>query len=653
MAPFDAVAVSGSGFLALTDTPWLEIVDLDLETLSGRFVEIVVRASLLDLPARPLFRFVLQSGATVDRIGPAPVCGAAMWTGRVPPQTDRLLVSPTRYPGPFGFSVEHVHVRRWGSLLVEAARRRPKQARSSVLTRLIGWGPESDNNLAWAIGAHDFGDGSKWRNARLRAFEPAGLDQPRFDWSAAAPVMVVVRAGERDDALAITLDSLHGQSFARWTALVVGASPRPPDGADPRIRFLSARDAAVTVAQADPETLVAAIDAGDQLTDLALAFLAEQRRRWPDTHVFYGDELVAGRLAMKPGWSPRLQTARPFLGRAVFIKASTEWTEDQIESFIRSGAVPLPRPDVRHIDRVRALSRVLLVSPRSRSSADPMGPRDRPEGTTCDATVIILTADHPALLRRAVASVHAKSPPGTRIVIVDNSREEQRDRSAPTLPIEEGIVTVLRRPGPFNYSALCNEAAASSSSELLVFLNDDTEVLSGDWLERFAALAFQPDVGAIGAKLTFPDGRLQHVGVLVGMGESAGHLGAMAPAEEPGWWDRNRVVHEVSAVTGACLAVAREKFAAVGGFDSAELPVELSDIDLCLKLNARGWQTLVDPHVHLMHEESASRGGATFRRLDKYGAQRKIFVDRWRHVLRDDPFFHPGLSLYSVPVALG
>ena len=212
---------------------------------------------------------------------------------------------------------------------------------------------------------------------------------------------------------------------------------------------------------------------------------------------------------------------------------------------------------------------------------------------------------------------------------------------------------LLRRPGPFTFSGYCNEAVAFGEEKLLVFLNDDTAVLSEDWLERLAESAFDEGIGAVGAKLTFPDGRLQHVGVLVGMGGSAGHLGAMAPGDDPGWLGRNGVVHEVSAVTGACLAVARDKFLAVGGFDAEHLPVELSDVDLCLKLNARGWQTIVDPRVHLLHEESASRGRATFRRLDVYGGQRGIFIDRWRHVLRDDPTFHPGLSLYSLKAALG
>ena len=135
------------------------------------------------------------------------------------------------------------------------------------------------------------------------------------------------------------------------------------------------------------------------------------------------------------------------------------------------------------------------------------------------------------------------------------------------------------------------------------------------------------------------------------MGESSGHFGiASGDAAFDG---RGSVPYEVSAVTGACLAVARDKFQAVGGFDEVHLPVECGDVDLCLKLNARGWQTIVDPSVHLMHEESASRGRATFRRLSLYADQRAVFTTRWRHVLRDDPFFHPGLSLFSTGTALG
>jgi GT2 family glycosyltransferase len=137
------------------------------------------------------------------------------------------------------------------------------------------------------------------------------------------------------------------------------------------------------------------------------------------------------------------------------------------------------------------------------------------------------------------------------------------------------------------------------------------------------------------------------------MGNTAGHFGAGAPEDAPGWLSRNEVVHEVSAVTGACLAVARRKFMLVGGFDAEHLPIELSDIDLCLRLAEKGWRTRLDPLVRLVHAESASRGGATFRRLHVYAEQTRWLHGRWLNALRDDPYFHPGLSLYDREEALG
>jgi GT2 family glycosyltransferase len=188
---------------------------------------------------------------------------------------------------------------------------------------------------------------------------------------------------------------------------------------------------------------------------------------------------------------------------------------------------------------------------------------------------------------------------------------------------------------------------------VLVFLNNDTEVLAEDWLGRLVVTSLLPDVGAVGGMLLYPDGRIQHAGVVLGMGNAAGHFGAGAAATDPGWQGRNEVLHEVSAVTGACLAVARRKFMLVGGFDAEHFPIELGDIDLCLKLAEKGWRTRLDPRVRLVHKESASRGGATFRRLSVYARERRELHARWLHLLRDDPCFHPGLSLYHNEAALG
>lgn len=216
---------------------------------------------------------------------------------------------------------------------------------------------------------------------------------------------------------------------------------------------------------------------------------------------------------------------------------------------------------------------------------------------------------------------------------------------------EQPRFSVIRSPGPFNFSALCNEGAAAADGDYLVFLNNDTQIVSADWIERLLYFATEPDVGAVGAKLLFPNGRVQHVGVVLGMGGVAGHFGAGLKETDPGWLGRNLSPHEVSAVTAACLMIARRKFEAIGGFDAENLPVDLNDIDLCLRLLEQGYRNICHSEVVLLHRQSASRGGGL--RLQRvYARERRYFVDRWRRLIRDDPYFNPGLSLYATSASL-
>jgi GT2 family glycosyltransferase len=165
-----------------------------------------------------------------------------------------------------------------------------------------------------------------------------------------------------------------------------------------------------------------------------------------------------------------------------------------------------------------------------------------------------------------------------------------------------------------------------------------------------SALAMRPDIGAVGAKLLYPDGRLQHGGLALGVGGRAAHYERLLEADDPGYFGRLGVAHEVSAVTGACLAVEARKFHAVGGFDAENLPVDLSDVDLCLRLAERGWRCVMAPEATLLHRESASRGeGGGSRR---YGAEIAWFRRRWAHQIGDDPYFHPSLSLDATHPAL-
>ncbi len=642
------------GLVATSRDPWLRVEGLDARGLRGCFLTLTYRSSLWDPPARPVLRFVQEGGGVVERIAAAPIAGAGSWTGRVPPATVRLSISPTNRPGRFAFAVEGARSEAWPLLLARGLRNRPRATRSAILTRLIGWRPESDVNLAWAIGSTALDRFAAWRRARTRPLDLAGVDRPRFAWDQARPIRVVVRHDGRREALERTLAGLKAQVFTRWTAMIAPALP-----------FAVTADARVTVAMTsdslDPggaNDWTCVLASGDVPDPTAFAIVAERAHRDPTCLLFYGDALVANEGGepiplFKPGWSPRLQKARPYIGDWLFVRDLASWPEQARSSYLRSGEIPVSLTDALSPDVIQPLHRILgVVASRPKLHHAQLAPPERPAAES--VALIIPTRDHPVMLSRLVASIRTHSRAGGfQIVVVDNGSVGAETAVLLDEWRRQPDILVLSHPGPFNFSRMCNEAARASRGDVLVFLNDDTEIRTVGWLDRLVAHALDPSIGAVGAKLTYPDGRIQHVGVLVGMGESAGHFGALSPADDPGWTDRNVVTHEVAAVTGACLAVARDKFEAVGGFDATHLPVELSDIDLCLKLNGRGWQTIVDPAIHLMHEESASRGGATLRRLAVYDRERAIFVERWRHVLRDDPTFHPGLSLYRWEAALG
>ncbi len=647
----------GPGFIAISAEPWLEVADPVFIQYAGRFVEITYRASFWDEPARPVFRFETREGEVIETIAAGPVAGAGIWIGRVPRGTIRVTVSPTNRAGPFAFAIEGVRRRAWVALLALGFRQVPRSARSAILTRLIGWGPESDINLAWATGSTKIEHYLAWRRRRERPLDLDGIDAPRFDWASAPPIHVRVLAGgdTRSEDLAATLASLRAQVHARWTALVSSDhAPCLPD--DPRIRLASPGPAP----EAPDTGLVTVVAAGDRLPPWALACVAETASRVPTARLFYGDEerdLPGGDVhpVFKPGWSPRLFQRAPILGRSVFVRAPlSALTLDERTAFLTRARLPgrwLDGPGIG----IAPIRRVLLNVASARAPAPkpvtPLAPKPRPDAS---AAIIIPTRDQAALLRRAITSLRRFPARGrTEIVIIDNGSVAAETRSLFAEYAGEADLRVLPHPGPFNFSLMCNQAVATTRADVLVFLNNDTEALVEGWLDRLKGWALDPSVGAVGALLTYPDGRVQHSGVLLGMGESAGHFGAFATPDDPGWAGRHAAVHEVAAVTGACLAVAREKFEAVGGFDAVDLPIELSDIDICLKLAGRGWTAIVDPAIRLLHAESASRGTATFRRLDVYARERAVFRQRWRHALRDDPYFHPGLSLFRWREALG
>jgi GT2 family glycosyltransferase len=260
-------------------------------------------------------------------------------------------------------------------------------------------------------------------------------------------------------------------------------------------------------------------------------------------------------------------------------------------------------------------------------------------------TVVVPTRDRADLLRTCLHGLRQLTDyPNYSVIVVDN---DTIDADALELLAEirgEANFSVLECPGKFNFSALSNKGAAQSSSEILLFLNNDVSMIHSDWLKPMVQWAIRPDVGAVGAKLKYPRGGLQHAGVIMSVGGLCLHKYRGASAHDCGYLEQLKHPHEVAAVTGACLAVERRKFEAIGGFDDENLPVDLNDIDLCLRLAARGWRSIWTPEAELYHRESASRG---HQDPIHYRKERVYFRQRWHDIVRNDPFFHPALTPFT------
>ena len=221
-------------------------------------------------------------------------------------------------------------------------------------------------------------------------------------------------------------------------------------------------------------------------------------------------------------------------------------------------------------------------------------------------SVIIPTRDRAELLRVSAGGVlGATDYPNIELLIVDNgSREAASTRLLAELAADPRV-HILRDDSPFNFSRLNNATAEAARGPYLCLLNNDTEVIEPGWLTALMRQAVRPGVGAVGAKLLYPDGSIQHAGVVLGPA-GAEHAHRFLPDAEAGDFAAAHVARAVSAVTAACLLVEKAKYMAVGGLDEA-LAVAFNDVDLCLKLGAAGWRNIYEPAARLIHHESKSR----------------------------------------------
>ena len=660
LVPLDEIDVTGTGLVARNASPWLELV-LPRGIPSGCWIRFCYRASYLDHLVRPLIRFETAEGVEWDTI-PAALFGKASWIGRVPDKTTRILISPVDRPGPFGFEFEALRIVSRPGLLPRAFRNDIKTAFMALGARLINARQETRQALRFARGGVSMGSYGRWLDGRQRQFDPVGLDAPRAGLDRQPHVRFVL--GKRTQLSmggSALLRSLSSSPFRNWSIWIEDVGDLECSDNE---EFLS-RSVIGSHGSGDPTEglaegdLVASLDPGVRLPDYALPVLAESALRFETADCFYGDQDSQGSGGgrawplLKPDWSPRLESGIGYLGAPVFWRAGKVRRMQALTSVVfdsadwrRCALKGATASQVHHIRRIMATCPPQMGgrSAQERLTKDQFGPSTR-------VSIVIPTKDQLHLLKDCLLGLrHKTACPIHEIIIVDNGSQ------AAVLTFYESLaadprIKIIRMPGRFNFSAMCNAAARTAQGECLVFLNNDMSVVNPGWLGPLVAQAMRPDVGAVGARLLFPSGALQHAGVVVGMGGYADHVSHGASADYAGYLGRLGVAHEVSAVTGACIAVEARKFAAVQGFDEEHLPVELNDIDLCLRLAAAGWKCLMCPESVLIHHQSATRG-FSFRPFQRYGRERTWFRKTWRHVIRDDPFFHPALSLFSTEPAL-
>jgi GT2 family glycosyltransferase len=460
---------------------------------------------------------------------------------------------------------------------------------------------------------------------------------------------------------------------------------------DPRIRAVPAEENG-GISRATNRALSAAtgefivlLDHDDLLEPDALAEIAAVATGDDEVDIVYTDEDKLDPLgrpyqpSFKPDWDPDLLLSHPYLGHITAIRHSVirqlggfrpEYDGSQdFDMMLRATEVARR---VVHIPKVLYHWRVVSGSAAGDTEAKPWAyaasrravedalRRRGIDGVVEDAflggyhvrraiegaptvSVIIPFRDQASLTRACLESLEA-SPghPIAEFVLVDNGSTEPETRALRRELDRNGAVRVLESDGAFNWAALNNLAASTCATDLLLFMNNDIEASGDGWLRALVEEAQRPEVGAVGARLVYPDGSIQHAGVVYGTEAIVGHIfQGMQPSMRRGYGFWERVVRRYSAVTGACMLVRREVFEEVGGFDEM-FPVAFNDIDFCLRLGRSGYRVLYTPHAELTHFESISRG------LSGYSNDFQEFLSRWWDVIRqDDPCYNRNLSRFD------
>jgi GT2 family glycosyltransferase len=524
-------------------------------------------------------------------------------------------------------------------------------------------------------------------------------------------VSLILQADQHTDvdALDRSARSLRAQACPHWQLLVtLPAQTQGPVRTlltswttnDPRIQLVHAPDQATPAQHAQTALAQASgawvgqIQAGDQWREHAWLLMAQAAQAHPDARIIYPDEDqidAQGRRSahhFKPDWNHDFLLSANYIGHACLIErqhliaaGGYTWATDSAYTFdallrcveglkpaqvvhvahvLWQQAAGRPRPmdetSVKalqaHLDRTAAGAQASPLVNGHDTSRGLLRVRYPTPPSAPLVSIVICTRNQFTLLETCIRSITELTRyPRFEIIIVDNGSDEDRTLAyLARLPQQDARVRVIRDDSPFNYAALNNQAVAQAQGELVALLNNDIEVIDGDWLTEMVGHALRPGIGCVGAKLLYPDDTVQHVGVLVGPGKDApdaiaAHYLRGIPREAPGYANRAIVALQLTAVTAACLVIRKSTFVQVGGLDAEHLAVTYNDVDFCLRVGELGLRNVLTPHALLYHHESVSRGrDASSKNRARFLPELAYMQKRWAAHLKDDPCYNPNLS---------
>lgn len=439
-----------------------------------------------------------------------------------------------------------------------------------------------------------------------------------------------------------TIQSLRNQYSEKWELIVAGIT-EVGSQTDSRIHFVKETEISKNV---NGEWLVP-ISEGDTLSSTALAEVLRCISSQQDLDFIYTDhDLIdaSGKRSdpfFKPEWSPEFLSDLPYTSRLSIYRAqlvpidSLFWIDEQ--GWLKYFAS-------RSVRAIRIPKVLYHFSKKPEFNLKSQTPRLQNPGSV---SILIPTHDQPEILKCAVDSILEKSTYSNyEIVILNNSSVQEETLRCFDELRKRNQVRIIDYPHPFNFSAINNFGVSQIDSDYVVFLNDDTEVITSSWLEAMMEYAQKDLIGAVGAKLLYRDNTIQHAGILIGQPQIAVHAHKGFPADSEGYQKRLVSVQNFSAVTAACMMIRRKLFLEVGGFDE-NLPLAYNDVDLCLKLLALGKRIVWTPLAELFHDESQTRGlEVSLERQKRLAFETDYFLEGWKDVIeKGDPYYNPNLSL--------